>query len=188
MDAKEILDDLRSALDQLKAQGHRVVGIEALADYLADHNGVASEAAVDRRAVFQAQIESNLAEYRARIDYGIEQARTTIQAGQSALRTTILINGSAAVALLAFLGSLWASGGGSVPDPAHFPGAMLAFVFGVLAGAVATGCNYLTAVASSGRKRLAFHIFNSVSIVLVIASYVTFISGGILAFVSFVSG
>lgn len=102
-----------------------------------------------------------------------------------ALKTAILINGGAAVALLAFLGSIWNSGAAQALSVARFPESMLAFVLGVLSAALATGTNYLASYASARATVTVFLVVNAVSIVLVTGSYTAFIVGGALAYSSF---
>ena len=53
------------------------------------------------------QHQSNLAQYDAQNAWELQMFKSVILAGQTALKSTILINGGAAVALLAFIGSVW---------------------------------------------------------------------------------
>ena len=114
-------------------------------------------------------------------------------AGQSALKSAMLINGGAAVAMLAFIGTL-------INNPAHkillgeLSFSMLLFVVGVSVGAIACGATYL-AVFCDGRSsseeikkgfsRWGFTIFNVAAWILTIAGYVLFLCGSLNAYFCF---
>lgn len=187
MDAKEVIAEVRDAIAHEKVQGQQVIAVDALIDYLNKLEQDASKSTDILLAEFRAKQESGLAHWRATFEANLEGIRAINQAGDSALRGAILINGAAAVALLAFLGSVWASKSGIKPDFANFPGAMLTFLLGVLVGAIATGTKYLALFAGHSGSTRTFNLINAVTILLVLASYIAFLVGGILAFCSFVS-
>lgn len=70
-----------------------------------------------------------------------------INLSQNAFKTVILINGGAAVALLAFLGNIWAKDPG-LQVVSSLANSISLFSIGVLIGALGSGmvyvCNYLT--------------------------------------------
>ena len=185
MDTAAALDEIQKILREAAKEGQDVVPIDALQTFINDLEKDASESAANSRARFKAQHDSNLAEYRSKIEVALEERRTTVQSGHYALRTAILINGAAAVALLAFLGSAWSPTGTAAQKLANFPVAMLVFVVGVLAAAIATGSNYVAAYSAARAFRRTFYLINSISIALVIVSYIAFIIGGTLAYSSF---
>ena len=185
MDTTTALDEIQTALREAAKEGLDTVRVDALQTFIDELKKDASESATDSRARFKAQHDSNLAEYRSKIEVALENQRTTVQSGHYALRTAILMNGAAAVALLAFLGSAWSAAGTAPQNLANFPVAMLVFVVGVLAAAIATGTNYVAAYSAARESALIFYVVNSISIVLVIVSYIAFIIGGTLAYSSF---
>ena len=68
----------------------------------------------------------------------IEHFKSVISMAELALKTTLLINGGAAIAVLTFVGNTQTSNKSIVACGLH------AFALGVLAGALATFCAYLT--------------------------------------------
>jgi len=110
-----------------------------------------------------------------------------INLSQNAFKTIIIINGGAAVALLAFLGNIWAK------DPSlevviSIASAISLFSIGVLVGALGSGmvyvCNYLYAINKSSTAT-KFHILTAV---LAIGAYVCFGLGAYSAHSSFLTG
>lgn len=101
--------------------------------------------------------------------------------GAAALKSAILINGGAAAALLAVVSH---AGPGSATATALLP-ALMAFVAGVLAGAVATGAAYVSqllyASAVGGARPWAGVAGNVVSAALVATCYGTFAVGAWIA-------
>jgi hypothetical protein len=79
----------------------------------------------------------------------LELFRSVITAGSSALRSATLINGGAAVALLAFLGSPNAKN-----QQAAFALSLAIFAFGVFAASAAEGLRYLTQKMGSDARRM----------------------------------
>ena len=76
-------------------------------------------------------------------DADTQMFRSVIDYGRDALKAAMLINGGAAIALLAFIGTIWSSG--SEPDTVQSLAQSLAmFSYGVMAGAVACAGAYFT--------------------------------------------
>lgn len=65
--------------------------------------------------------------------------------GAVALKSIILLNGAAAIALLAFLGQVWAGTGGASDIAAKISPAIKAFVTGAFAGGLGTVFAYISA-------------------------------------------
>ena len=106
----------------------------------------AGEAALESH---KAHLSSWVAEREHAFDRTLEMLRATLATSQSALKSALLINGGAAVALLAFVGSIWNSANkAALPLVAD---ALLYFVYGVLSAAIASGAAYL-AQAGYGRE------------------------------------
>jgi hypothetical protein len=125
-----------------------------------------------------------LAQYNAEVMSTLEVFKSVISAGQNALKSVILINGGAAVALLAFIGSIWNE---SIDDIAikKLLISMAIFVVGVLLGGIAAGLTYLVQLSYNHQKNKLGLIFNIITNILVSISYITFVIASIIAFVAF---
>ncbi len=196
MDAKESIKIIRDAAEYAKKQGLELVRINdlenlineiekeiisgeaqvaptppgeiALAQFKAQHESSLTH--------YKAQHESNLAQYKATMDNRLELFRSVIQAGQAALRSAILINGGGAFALLAFLGHIW----NTHPTSNAISGlscSLMAFAFGVLVAAMASGTTYLAQFSWGHAWKNTGNFINIISIILVIASYILFALG-----------
>jgi len=117
----------------------------------------------------------------------------TIQAGQSALKSSILINGGAAVAILAIIGSLASSGNTKELIPI-LSCSFAYFIFGTLVATIASGGAYLTQAfncctdhqGGENQNKLAKR-FHYTTIFLVVVSYVLFCLGAILTYKTFLN-
>ncbi|MDQ7073427.1 MAG: hypothetical protein Q9N32_08265 [Gammaproteobacteria bacterium] len=103
--------------------------------------------------------------------------RSVITAGQSAIKSSFLLNGSAAVALLAFIGHLATIDKSYV---AFFAPSLLPFAYGVLVIAVTSGFTYLSQWLYASEHKSAVtagFVFNIICIVLGLSSYGFFLWG-----------
>ncbi|SRR5579885_269047 len=177
MEATDIIKNLRDALNEIARKGRHFVHIPALNSYLdALERGVGNSGEPRRL-----QQESNFEWDKIARAAERETFRSVIQAGQTALRTVILINGGAAVALMIFLGNIWAD----TEPPAHILNSLLAFSAGVLWGGLATGTTYLSRTLFASRLRFMGYVFNVLTMMLVIAAYLGFAWGAYNAYLSF---
>ena len=129
--------------------------------------------------------------YQANQQMEVEMIRATLGFSHLAIKSAILVNGGAAVASLAFAGSLLQSG----QSLDGVPGILTCFWIGVLAGAIAAGAAHVSqrcyARASESRSRRdndlerkwkrKGHVFLWPTIGLVISCYVMFLVGCIWA-------
>ncbi|MGI8426184.1 MAG: hypothetical protein ACR2M4_06230 [Actinomycetota bacterium] len=115
MKASEVVDTLQGVISRTKEQGVtqiQIGNLEAFAKELASMVGQspdgveAGEAALE---LHKANLSGWVAERQHVFDRNLEMLRATVLTGQSALKSALLINGGAAVALLAFVGSIWNS-------------------------------------------------------------------------------
>jgi hypothetical protein len=113
--------------------------------------------------------------------WNMEMFKAGNVSGQAALKSAILINGGAAVALLAFIGSIFTASENR-EIVIKLAGAMSYFVWGVLSGAIASGVVYVGQFVYACEKRLAGYILNGLSWLLVISCYILFVIGVVLAF------
>ena len=132
------------------------------------------------KAVLQAQLE----QYKAAVPSSIEQTKAINDVGRVAMRTALIINGAAAIALLAYHGNSNAEPGLLIPL------AMLIYLVGVAAAAIAPGFTYLAVRAASDHEDAdaqlkAFTPGNNTAIVLVPVAHLAFIVAGLLAFLHF---
>ena len=155
MKSSEVVQIFKGAIESTKRNGIERVSIEDLEAYAArleeavheSPEGVdAGEANMERyRADLSAWITARQHQY----EHNLEMLRSVITVGQSALKSSLLINGGAAVAVLAFLGRLLSSESASVSiDGLSL--ALLQFVWGVLAAAIAAGATYFSQAGYGG--------------------------------------
>lgn len=196
MDAKEAIKIIRDAAEYAKKQGLELVRINDLENLI---NEIEKEIIDEETQVattpsneidliqfkaqhesslahYKATQESNLAHYKATIDTRLEISRSVTQAGQAALKSSILINGGGAFALLAFLGHIWNThpSGGMVSG---LSSSLMAFAFGVLIAAMASGTTYLAGLSWGHDWKKTGYSFNIISILLVIGSLFLFTIG-----------
>jgi hypothetical protein len=103
MEAKDAIEKVRKALNDLEANGQKLVSTEGLRNFL---DSVEKEAGASIE-LNKLRHESHLTQYKAERELAIELFRSVISSGQHALKTSILVNGGAAVALLAFVSNVW---------------------------------------------------------------------------------
>ena len=104
----------------------------------------------------------------------------SVELAKAALQVAMVANGSAAVAILAFCGSIVAA---KEKIPAGVAVALPIFAFGVAMGAIATGIAYLTQY-SFGEAEDGANDKRWAAIIFVGIAYGTFVIGAIVAAVS----
>ena len=171
MDARQRIEAHRQALKQAEASGVTSVQTSALHSLLDALEDDLASAGVQLHPVELEKFKSDLAgslAYQAHVhNWSIEGFKQVIALGQSALKSMMLINGGAAAALLAFLGSLIARASPSAANIIAFAGSMRLFVIGVFLAALAYATTYFSQLFYDGEKKwqqrtgLALHIFTS---------------------------
>lgn len=146
------LQALSGELVKLKSAGHSAIALADLIPYvnaLADASKAGNPVAAQQAA--QRAFEAQLALKKEAEEWNRELFRAVIESGQSALKSLSLINGAAAVALLAFLGTVLQRGiyerGVSVAAVSQ---AMVVFAVGVLLAGAGFGLRYLSQTAYTG--------------------------------------
>ena len=180
MEAKEVIDDIRAALKPLKEQNKTVISVEALENYLSalEADAKSSDHKLNRDqnltlTNFKAENDRWIKEYEIQNSHALEMFRSVIASGQSALKASMLINGGAVIALLAFIGNTVKSPPmGNIQDLLAAP--MWLFCLGILCSAVASGATYLTQFLYSADWMKTGYVFQILSILIVLASYVLF--------------
>lgn len=186
MKSSEVVQIFKSAVESTKESGIEKVSIEDLEAYSIRLEGAVNESPEGINAG-EANMEKCRADLKAWItarqhqyEHNLEMLRSVITIGQSALKSALLINGGAAVALLAFLGRLFTSE--SMPiSIGCLSLALLQFVWGVLAAAIAAGATYFSQAGYAGEfgpwsQRIGFG-GHMVAVMGVFAAYVFFAVG-----------
>lgn len=180
MNASDVLTQIRQALKETKTQGHTIVSIEAMENYLKlidKHVGNGSDNKLERYefelAKFKAENDRNIAHSANETAHSIEMFKSVVNAGQSALKASMVINGGGAAALLAFTGKIWETTTSTMVANS-LTGSIHIFCLGVLSAALATGTTYLSQYAYSGGRFKTGHSFNVVSISAILGSYTLF--------------
>jgi hypothetical protein len=91
---------------------------------------------------WKAQVQSKLVQYEVENALARELFKSVILTGQGAFKSVVLIKGGAAIALLAFVGTVWSNG--VIRNVLLCIIALLAlFCLGTLLGGIASGLTYL---------------------------------------------
>ena len=126
-----------------------------------------------------------LAQYNAEVIGNLEMFKSVISTGQNALKSVILINGGAAVALLAFIGSIWDKSTNDIVIKILLLISMAGFVFGTFLGGVSASFTYLTQHLYSKQKHRKAVVLGMICDILVFISYAVFVIASIFAFCAF---
>jgi hypothetical protein len=180
MEASDILQDLKTSIQEVKDGGQNTIAVDALTRYL-DELGRDAASSIELRKL---EYQQSLAHYDAQVKSGLEMFKSVLEAGREALKALVLINGGAVVALLGFMGAtlnkdLPASLGYALSRP------VLLFGIGVLVGAMGFGLRYVSQACYAYSWKLAGHAANIASIVLAISGYALFGIGVFQAFTAF---
>jgi hypothetical protein len=186
MTGLEVVRRLRHAVESAKGTGTQAVEVASL-DVFTSELERAVESSPDN--VANGATDQEKANWEFQRHSGMAMFNSVITAGQAALTSALLINGGAAAALLAFVGGIWSTpqSRGVVPSLA---GALLFFVCGVLAAAVASGATYGSQALYYDPTKWRFRwavACHSLSVVAVVASYVGFGLGARLAYFAFLT-
>ncbi|WP_440886736.1 hypothetical protein [Vibrio sp. WZ-1] len=186
-----VVDKIRMVLNQTKNQGHDAISISAFESYLSaiesedDEYSQNSQMQLERDlAIFKAQNDINIADANNQTANSLEMFRSVITSGQAALKASMVINGGAAVALLAFMGKIW--GDSIITSVAQsLSSATFLFCVGVVLGALSTGTTYFSQALYNGNQIRVGHVLNTITIIMVLASYGIFIVSSFIAARSF---
>jgi hypothetical protein len=193
MKALEAIHTITSATEKAEAEGHTVIPILPLKEFLANLKEIAAsspESVAEETAALEA-FRASLSEKSAarQIDHeqDLELMRATISTALGALRSAVLINGGGSVALLAFIGNIWSADNLTVASLAI---ALIYFVAGVGTGASASFFAYL-AQAGFGHELGTCSIrlgeaFRGVAALAIISSYLLFGIGAYKSYTAFV--
>ncbi|GAB7525298.1 hypothetical protein [Paraburkholderia sp. 2C] len=192
MKASDFVKQFQQAVNDVEAQGFKLIEIVNLKTYLKNMLEMAEGQEQAQPQLTEAQAEHQLEVWKAQLSahstFNVEMFKAVIEAGQTALKSAILINGGAAVALLAFAGNAitkWKMEPGT-PLLTSVGWAMTCFAGGTGVGGVATAFRYLSqygfgnVIQDTSKKRwLRFaYIFQCLSIAAGVASFALFFVGG----------
>jgi hypothetical protein len=174
---------VKKALTDLQSDGQGSVAIAPLLEFI---ERAEADSPFDGE-ILRMHHENELARMKLNQDGSLEMFRSVIETAKVALTTSILVNGGATVALLALVGAVIgkASGNSSIP-PAALVYALISFALGVLAGAIATGTTYCSQYCYHQEFNRSASAFHAVTVILVLASYVAFLSGVASAYHGFI--
>lgn len=113
-------------------------------------------------------------EAKLRLERTNAAENTVVTIGQGALKSAMLINGGGAVAMLAFVGSVWGKEGLNHDIIVLLATTIQYFAFGVLAAAFAFGTTYLTQQSYVWGYTKAGYGFQLLTLVLAMAAYFFF--------------
>ena len=175
MQPRDILDELREIVEELKANGQQAIQCDDLLTFLAevdeDESPRMTDAELER---YKSQLQNHSIHYRYENEGSLEMFRSVIASGQGFLKASFVLNGGAALALLAFIGHLAAVDPDSI---AEFVFSLSVFAGAVFAVASNYGVTYLSQWLYAGKKdwmqKVGFG-FNIAAIVLGATSVLLF--------------
>ena len=185
--AKDVIKDIRAALNQTKSEGHDTVSIDAMENYLGlfnkdvDNDTYYKSLNHDKLLTeFKATNDRNIAHANNVTLTNLEMFKSVVSAGQSALKASMVINGGGAVALLAFTGKIWTTAtSSSIAD--SLTTSIFVFCLGVLLSAMASGTTYLTQLSFNVNKYKTGNVINILSIASIFGAYIAFFYGAYIA-------
>ena len=196
MKSTEVVEILRGAVANTKEAGVKQVSIADLEEFSARLAETVARTPADAAAgdaameAYRAELSAWVSSRQQDHEHNLEMLRATITTGQSALKSALLINGGAAAALLAFIGSAWSSNKIAEALP-NISAALLLYVFGVLAAAVAAGATYLSQAGYGNEfgkaSKCVGYIGHVLAVVGVLASYILFGRASWLAYLGIAS-
>lgn len=197
MKSTDLIHDLRTSIEGVKARGQGVLPVSGLESYLTEMERIvdaeddpAAEERQRRDAMhkFQHDLEAWKTQASQQDASRLEMSKSVVAAGQVALMSAIAINGGAAVALLAFVGNLLTTQAEDV-DPFPISGigaALLVFLLGVgCAGFASVGRYLVQAAYALGWKKSGI-VLSMVSMGLIFASYIAFFLGSVWTYLAIV--
>jgi len=180
MEPTQVIDKLKTALADVKAQGHENVSVNALETYLENLRTDAGSS-IELRKLEDQRV---LAHYDAQTKHNIEMFRSVIESGREALNSLVLINGGAVIALLGFMGATISKG---LPQAlgANLAMPVLQFGLGVLMGALGLAARYFSQAFFAVEKRRVGIAFQWLAIIFALVGYALFGCGIYGAFRAF---
>lgn len=187
MKSREVVQVFRNTIISTKKAGVERVSVADLEAYVTHLDNVVAETGEDVQAGkaamerYRADLSAWISSRQQKHEHNLEMLRAVVATGQSALRSALLINGGAAVAMLAFIGGIWPHNSSS-PVIGSLAFALVFYVFGVLAAAVASGATYFSQAGYGQEFGSASDIVGRVGHILAVLG--VFIAYGLFGYAS----
>jgi len=184
-----VLDNLKDLIQNSKQIGHETIPLYVLEQYLSDE----FKSAVEKRNVYLHEMEVWKINAPLESAKSLEMFKAVLETGQTAIKSATLINGGAAVALLAFLGSSSTSKDAGLINNLHILNyALIAFVVGVAFAGITSGLRYISQaiyseVMETGKWRAWGNCIRNAAIFFGCLSFITFLAGSGIAARAFCS-
>lgn len=107
----------------------------------------------------------------------LEVFKGAMRFAEIALKGAVLINGGAAVAFLAFIGTLWTGSNENPESLLKLTGPLMLFVWGVFLGAISSGIAYLTQICYAEGSQKLGNVLRVFAVLSVFGTYVCFFMG-----------
>lgn len=155
MDNKQLLAELRDALQAVRDGNQTSIQVEALSQYLDKWERAANSMAKETDAEHARRLELWKTQLAVSSAEWLEMFKAVSEAGMTALKSSIVINGGAAATLLALLADgLKANGTGHWgPMLSPLGWAWISFMCGLGLAGAATGTRYLSQALYAGALR-----------------------------------
>lgn len=188
MSVKKFAAEMKATIEDIKSKGTAAIYCDNIIAYL-DEVLKSPEPTITpfQMEHYKAQLQKWIDEHKHQHEGDLEMFRSVITAGQGAIKSSFLLNGSAAVALLAFIAHLAQFDAGKVST---FAECLILFTIGALAVAVTSGFTYLSQWLYAGDYRWsekAGFVLNIFCILLGISSYGMFTWGLFATYHAFVA-
>lgn len=142
MSTKQFATQMKAMIEDIKSQGTVAISCDNLIAYLTEvQNSSEIEPTPIEIERYKADLQNWIESHKLRNETELEMFRSVISSGQNAIKSSFFLNGSASVALLAFISHLAQFQPLKVPA---FSACLLPFTFGVLAIAITSGLTYLS--------------------------------------------
>ncbi|MBX9848319.1 MAG: hypothetical protein K2X64_03430 [Rhodocyclaceae bacterium] len=196
MKATDVVELLSTSIESARSAGTASVPIERLQLFVNEIKNLVKDAGDSNLALtdgdlehYKAKLNAWIAEIEFQHEQSLEMFRSVMSSALAALKTVLLVNGAAAIAMLAFIGNIWATSKGT-PVISSAACAVNWYVSGVLMAGLASAFTYLTQAGYgngfgkySQKIGIACH---AVTVILVLASYGVFGYASSIAYTAFV--
>lgn len=178
MNAKELIGIMQKSIEIAKGSKIKVFTIESIESWinkdLAELVNKTSPTKEETEHYSRVAIPTRLEGFNGQNSQDVEVLKAVFLFGGAALKSAILINGGAAVALLAFMGSIFI-GKPDVVKELTCP--LMVFTSGVLSAAIASSASYFSQGYYSRKNESAGNFWRRIAIICVVFSYILFAVG-----------
>ena len=185
MQVKNVVATFRAQIADAKANGLTEVSLDSLSGLvdLIEKDGQASPEGVNESDVqfekFKAELSAWQGDVQRNHDADMQMLRATIEMAMLAVKSSLLINGGAAVAFLAFVGTAWGNIS-SISAKSALSSSLEYFAWGVFSAGVASVMAYFSQAGFGGEfgsgklGNIVGHGGRWIGAALVIGSFVVF--------------